>query len=105
VSVRCKEIVKLLSCEASPHNNAWEMSAKRKEMVTSHAKNDSPEKWRADCWRNIPISLTIVDRDWRVRRRPAMAGIFAQGFFPGIILATSFPMTCGSCSPAVPSSV
>jgi hypothetical protein len=57
VSVRCKEIVKLLSCEASPHNNAWEMSAKRKEMVTSHAKNDSPEKWRADCWRNIPISL------------------------------------------------
>jgi hypothetical protein len=34
-----------------------------------------------------------------------MAGIFAQGFFPGIILATSFPMTCGSCSPAEPSSV
>lgn len=23
-----------------------------------------------------------VDRDWRVRRRPAMAGIFAQGFSP-----------------------
>jgi len=36
---------------------------------------------------------------------PAMAGIFDQDFLPGTILETSFPMICGSCSPAEPSSV
>src|SRR5450759_2898997 len=38
-------------------------------LLPSHAKNDSPEKWRADCWRNIPIAqvCAFLSPIWRTK--------------------------------------
>ena len=66
------------------------------------AKNEKSEN-HSSAERHSSSDCSRVSLGHRPLQAPAIAEIFDYKFVPGAILATSFPMTCGSCSPAAPS--